>query len=85
VSDEENEDIADSEESYPMMEVFSADVSTDMNADIKELLRDLTCNYTLTYRHVKNSEALRQLPLKDIPAQRIQNHIRWGREQVVRK
>ena len=75
----------DSEQSYTMMEGFSADVSTDMNADIKELLRDLKCNYTLTYRQVKNSEALRQLPLKDIPVKRIQNHIRWGREQVVRK
>ncbi len=77
--------MSDSEQSYPMMESVSADVSTDMNADIKELLRDLTCDYTLTYRQVKNSDTMRQLPLKDIPAKRIQNHIRWGREQVVRK
>ena len=75
----------DSEESYSMIRSVSAEVSTDINADIKELLRDLKHDYTLTYRQVKNSDALRQLPLKDIPAKKIQNHIRWGREQVVRK
>ena len=50
MSEEENEDMPDSEESYPMFRSVSVDVSTDINADIKELLRDLTHDYTLTYR-----------------------------------